>query len=152
MVGMNTPNRLHDCASELVEAARAFHAAADQPGSPAAAPESLASLEEALQVLSAAWYQLAANASPGIVDRRDGRGSEVRPWPQIDGPSREHEVRFMGTLHDVAAAFARCARACREGRSTVMPVTARRAAGDDRRQSDEFPRFQRYERPSERVA
>jgi hypothetical protein len=58
----------------------------------------------------------------------------------------------MGTFHDVAAAFARCARACREGRSTIMPVIARRATGDDRRRSDEFPRFQRYERPSERVA
>jgi hypothetical protein len=112
MVGMNTPNRLHDCATELVEAARAFHAAADQPGSPAAAPGSLASLEEALQVLSAAWYQLAANASP--------------PGPRIDGPSREHEARLIGTLHDVA--------------------------GDHRRQADKFPRFQRYERPGERVA
>jgi hypothetical protein len=152
IVGMTTPNRLHDCASELVKAARAFHASADQPGSPAAAPGALASLEEALQVLSAARYQLATNASPGIVDRRGGRGSEVRQWPQIDGPSREHEVRLMGTFHDVAAAFARCARACRQGRSTIMPVTARGAVGDDRRQSDEFPRFQRYERPSERVA
>ena len=133
IVGMNAADRLHHCAAELVGAARAFHAGAEEPGSHAAAPESLAALEEALQVLSAAWYQLAADASPGIVERRRGPGSEARPWPRFDGVSREQEVRLMGTLHDVAAAFARCARACRDGRSAVGPIIARRAAGDDRR-------------------
>jgi hypothetical protein len=152
MVGMNTADVLYARASELVEAARVFHAAAERPGCHATAPDSLASLEEALQVLSAAWYQLAADASPGIVERRRGRGSEAREWPRVDGVSREHEVRLMGTLHDVAAAFARCARACREGRSTVTPIIARRVAGDDRRHGDDFPRFQRHERPRERVA
>lgn len=152
MVGMNTADPLHDRASELVEAARPFHTAAEQPGSHAAAPDSLASLEEALQVLSAAWYQLAADASAGIVARRRGRGSAARAWPRVDGVSREHEVRLMGTLHDVAAAFARCARACRDGRSTVAPIIAGRAAGDGRRHGGEFPRFQRHERPRERVA
>ncbi len=133
MVGMNTADRLHHRATELVGAARAFHAGAEEPGSHAAAPDSLAALEEALQVLSAAWYQLAADASPGIVERRCGRGSEAPSWPRFDGVSREQEVRLMGTLHDVAAAFARCARACRDGRSTVGPIIARRVAGDDRR-------------------
>ena len=122
---MNTPNLLHDRASELAEAARTFHTAAAEPGSHAGAPASLQSLEEALQVLSAAWYQLAADASPGIVERRGGRASESLSWPHVDGLSREDEVRLTGTLHDVGAAFARCARACREGRSRVTPVIAR---------------------------
>ena len=61
-------------------------------------------------MLSAAWYRLAADAVPSH------RGGDL---------SREQEVRLIGALHDVAAAFARCARACREGRSTVTPVIAR---------------------------
>jgi hypothetical protein len=31
----------------------------------------------------------------------------------------EQEVRLMGAVYDVAAAFARCARACRAGESTA---------------------------------
>jgi hypothetical protein len=114
--GMNSPSQLHDRACDIVEAARGFQAAAEEPASHAAVPDSLAALEETLQVLTAAWYQLA-------------------------GDSREHEVCLIGTLHDVAAAFARCARACRE---------ARRA--DGRRHGNEFPHFQRRERPGRRVA
>jgi hypothetical protein len=148
MVAMNTADRLHHRASELVEAARAFHACAEEPGSHAAAPGSLATLEEALQVLSAAWYRLAADASPGIVEQRRGRGSEAGSGRRSDGISREQEVRLMGTLQDVAAALARCARACRQGRSTVTPITAGRANGDGRRRGDEFPRFRRHGRPT----
>jgi hypothetical protein len=152
MVAMNTTDRLHRHAAELVGAARAFHACADEPGSHAAAPDSLAALEEALQVVSAAWYQLAADASPGNARRRRGRGSEAPSGSRLDGVSREREVRLMGALHDVAAAFARCARACRDGRSTVTPIIARRVAGDDQRPGDGFPRFQRHQRPTGRVA
>ena len=61
---MNTADGLHHRATEVAGAARAFHAGAEEPGSHAAAPDSLAALEEALQVLSAAWYQLAADAGP----------------------------------------------------------------------------------------
>jgi PAS domain-containing protein len=148
MVAMNTADLLHHRASELVRAARAFHACAEEPGSHAAAPDSLATLEEALQVLSAAWYQLAADASPVIVEQRRGQGSEAPSWRRFDGVSREQEVCLMGTLHDVAAAFARCARACRDGRSTVTPIIARRVAGDGRRRGDQFPRFRRHQRPT----
>ena len=137
---MNGTDRLHHCAAELVEAARAFHAGAEVAGSHAAAPDSLAALEEALQMLSAAWYQLAADASPGIVERRRWRGSEAPSWPRVDGVSREQEVRLVGTLHDVAAAFARCARACRDGRSAAAPIIARRTAGEDRRRQREYGR------------
>jgi hypothetical protein len=136
MVAMKTSDALHDRAVDLVEAARAFHAAAQQPTSHEEAPESLASLEEALQALSAAWYQLAASA------------------PQVEGFSREQEVRLRGTLHDVAAAFARCARACREGRSTIMPITARRMAtgrADHPRRGNGLSWFGSHERPTERV-
>jgi hypothetical protein len=116
---MNSPNLLHESASELAEAARTFQTASGQPGSHAGAAGSLEVLVEALQVLSAAWYQLATDASPGIVEKRRSRASEASSWPHVDGLSREEEVRLMGTLHDVGAAFARCARACRHGRSRL---------------------------------
>jgi hypothetical protein len=153
--GMNSPSQLHDRASDIVEAAREFQAAAEEPASHAAAADSLAALEEALQALSAAWYRLAADASPGIVERPCGRGTEAPSWPRSDGLSREQEVRLMGTMHDVAAAFARCARACREARSGVTPIIAGRGTAsraDGRRHGKEFPHFPRHERPGRRVA
>lgn len=130
MPSMDTPDRLDECAADLVGAARTFHAAAGRPGAHAAAPDSLASLEEALRTLSGACYQLAADASPGIVSRRVQRGPQPGLWPRVDGLSRELEVRLMAALHDVGAAFARCARQCREGRSTVAPIIARRAPAE----------------------
>jgi len=139
-------------ASELVEDARNFQSAAAQPGCHIAVPGALGSLEEALQVLSAAWYQLAADASPGIVERRLGPGSDALSPPRRDGLSREQEVRLMGTLHDVAAAFARGAKACREGRSAVTAIKNARREADDRRHGNGFPRFQRHDRPGQRVA
>jgi hypothetical protein len=120
MAGMDASESLRDRAGELVEAARAFHAAAERPRAYMAAPDALESLEEALQVLSGAWHQLAAAAAPGA-----------------------------GPLHDVAAALARCAHACRERRATA---TARDAAAADRHRDNAFPRFERYDRPRERVA
>ena len=142
-------------ASELLEDARRFQSAAAQPGCHLAVPDALGSLEEALQVLSAAWYQLAADASPGIVERRPGPSSDALSPPRRDGLSREQDVRLMGALHDVAAGFARCANACRQGRSAVTAIIARRAAAgraDNRRHGNEFPRFQRHDRPGQRVA
>lgn len=152
---MDTPNLLHDRASELAEAARTFHTAAGQPGSHVGAPGSLESLEEALQALSAAWYQLAADASPAMVDRRRARAWEASSSPHVDGLSREDQVRLVGTLHDVGAAFARCARACRSGRSRVMPVIARgaghaSAVGWDR--GGEVSRLEAPDRPTQSVA
>jgi hypothetical protein len=97
---------LHDKAAELIKAAQAFHSAADETGIHSAVPLSLARTEDALQLLSGAWYQLAADAEPS----------------EIDSLSHEQEVRLKAALHDVAAAFARCARTCREGRLAVTPV------------------------------
>jgi hypothetical protein len=110
-------------AFELLEDARRFQSAAAEPEGLGAVPDTLVYLEDALQVLSAGWYQVAARAAPGL--------------------SGEQELRLMGALHEVAAGFARCARVCREGRSAVL---------DDRRQGNDFPRFQRYDRPGKRVA
>jgi hypothetical protein len=104
---MNSTDPLHDHAAQLIDAARAFHAAAGHPGRRTAAPLSLARTEEALQLLSGSWYQLAADAVPEI--------------GQVDGLSHEQEVRLVATFHDVAAALARCARVCRDAR----PVMAR---------------------------
>jgi hypothetical protein len=104
---MTSRDRLRNCASELVDVADAFCRAADIPGSHAAAPESLVSLQEGLQLLSAAWYRLAADA--------------VLPPGEL---SREQQCRLIGALHDVAAAFARCARASREAEQAVVPIIA----------------------------
>ncbi len=145
---MSTGDPLEHSASQLVQAARAFHESAERPGSHVVAPAVLESLEEALQVLSGAWYQLAADASPRIIERRHEFGAASRS--RVDGLSREQEVRLMGTLHDVAAAFARCARACREGRSTVAPMIVRRETDGNRNGGGGFPRFQRHERPTGR--
>ena len=112
---MTSLDPLRDPASALVEAAQAFHRAAETRGSHSAAPDALASLQAALQVLSAAWYRLAADAGVSM-----SRGDL----------SREQEVRLIGALHDLAAGFARCARACRDGHSTVTPVIARRRPAD----------------------
>ena len=156
MADMNTADSLHHRASELVEVARSFYSAAQQPGSHAAAPDALASLEEALQVLSAAWYQLAADASPRIAERRRGLDVEAGTWTQVDGLSREQEARLMGTLHDVAAGFARCARTCREGRSTIAPlISARQTAArtdDQWRRARELSWFESRKRPTRSVA
>jgi hypothetical protein len=155
MVVMTSPDSLHDPASALVEAAKDFHQAAEHRGSHLAAPASLESLQEALQVLSAAWYRVAADASAGIVERERPSGVAVGSWPHGDGLSREQEVRLLGALHDVAAAFARCARSCREGRSTVTPIIApnvragKAAAGQP---DDEPSWFASTRSPSERVA
>ena len=112
-------------ASELVEGARRFQSAAAQPGCHIAAPDALGSLEEALQVLSAAWYQLAADAAPGMSARRHGAGEPARSRAARHGLSREAEVRLVGALHDVASGLARSARTCRDGRLVATPIIAR---------------------------
>ena len=81
---MNTSDRLADHAAELAD--------------------SLVALEDTLQRLSGACYQLAADASP------------------MDGLSREQRARLMGALHDVGAGLARGARVCRDGRATIGPL------------------------------
>jgi hypothetical protein len=111
---MNSADPLRDPVSALLDAAQAFHRAAWSRGSHPVAPESLALLQEALQVLSAGWYLLAADAVRTLERNR-----------AFDGDlSRAQEVRLIGALHDVAAAFARSARACREAGSTITPVIA----------------------------
>jgi hypothetical protein len=110
---MSAIDTLNDHSEDLIEAAAAFYAAASEPGGQAVIPDSLARCEEALQLLSGAWYQLAADATSGA-----------------DALSHEQEVGVLSTLHDVAAAFARCARECRHGRSRVSRVLARNGARD----------------------
>jgi hypothetical protein len=110
---MNSPDPLHQSAAGLMKAAQAFHSAADLTATRPDVPLSLARTEEALQLLSGAWYQLAAEASG------------------VDGLSREQQTHLIATLHDVAAALARCARSCREGRVAVTPVLAASAEREE---------------------
>jgi hypothetical protein len=128
---MRTTDAIDGHASELLEAAQRFQSAAEEPGCHFAAPDALVSLEETLQVLSAAWYRVAADAAPAIAARRGHEPARGTPQAGSDGLSREREVQLIGTLHDVAAGFARCARMCREGRFAVTPIIARSV--DERR-------------------
>jgi hypothetical protein len=128
---------LRNSVSALVEAAQAFDRAAEARGSHRAAPHALASLQEALQSLSAGWYRMAADAGASM-----SRGDL----------SREQEVRLIGALHDVAAAVASSARACREGGSTVTPVIARSTPtepGGDGHVDDEVSWFASRQPPAE---
>jgi hypothetical protein len=123
---MSSVDRIEDHASGLVSAARAVQEAAGQPRGSAASTALLASMSEALQALSASWYSLAADAAPRVAMRRRlGRASRQTDVPVDEVLSREEEVHLVATLHDVAAAFAGCARACREARSTVAPLVER---------------------------
>lgn len=152
---MSASDHLDQRAAALTSAAREFRIAAGRPGSHLSAPDSLASLEDALQALSGAWYQLAADASSGIVPQRVGHGPPAGRGPNVDRLAREQEVRLMGALHDVAAAFARCARACREGGATVAPLIAGRVTAgpeDVGGQDSELLWFEVRELPPERVA
>lgn len=115
-------------ASELLEDARRFQSAAAQPGCLIDVPDALVSVEEALQVLSAAWYQLAADAAPGMSARRHGAGEPARSRAARNGLSHEAEVQLVGALHDVASGLARSARTCRDGRSVATSIIARRMA------------------------
>ena len=127
---MSSVDRIEDRASELVSAARAVQEAAGQPHGSAAYSPLLASLSEALQVLSASWYSLAADAAPGLFERRrSGAASPTRSASADGALSREHEVRLVAALHDVAAACAACARTCREARSAVAPLLDRAGEG-----------------------
>jgi hypothetical protein len=130
---MRTSDPIERRASELLEAAQRFRSAAQEPGCHVAAPGALGPLEETLQLLSAAWYQLAADAAPGIAYRRPREPAPAGSRSTTAGLPRELEVQLVGTLHDVAAGFARCARMCREGRSTVAPIMARATAPSDHR-------------------
>jgi hypothetical protein len=116
-------DRIDDHASALLNAARDLQEAAGEPGSSEASTAALASLETALQALSAAWYQVAADAVPGIAARQRRHADTSKSAGGASRHlSREQEVRLVVTLHDVAGAFARCARACRHAQPTVGPL------------------------------
>jgi hypothetical protein len=152
MPDMNSTSQLRSCALEVVSAARRFDAAAQAPESHRGAPASLAALEDAFQLLSAAWYRLAADAAPDLAERRQGTSEHAaRP----DRLSHEQEVRVLATLHDIAAAFARTARTCRTGRSRIEPiieghVAAMRAISQQG--DDALWRVREHEQPGRHVA
>jgi hypothetical protein len=129
------PQSIEERAAHLVTAAQSVREAAGQPRCSAASAPLLASLEEAFQLLSAGWYQLAADAAPNVARRRSGQAQAARDDapPHESALSPEQEVELVATLHDVAAALARCARVCREARPVVAPLIARRfdAGSDD---------------------
>ena len=113
---------LDEHAEKLLEVAQGFQVAAAMPHSSAHAAVALDRLDEALQALSSSWCEVAATAAPGVVESWDRRATGKPSSSPDPGLSHEQEVHLVSTLHDVAAAFARCARACREGGSTVAPL------------------------------
>ena len=83
------------------------------------------------------------------------RGARAGGRPDVDELSREQEVHLMGAPHGVAAAFARCARQCREGRTAAGPLVAHRAAvgpGGARGHDSQLTWFDSREPPPQRVA
>jgi hypothetical protein len=125
---MTSQDVLNSSTAALVDAASAFHHAADRPGSHMGAPESLGAVQETLRLLSAAWYLVAADAVPSIHEHDPGRSAGGRAPTRTSGRSREQDVVLVGALHDAAAAFAKCARACRDSESKVAAVIDRTAA------------------------
>ena len=119
---MDSTSPLDEHARKLLEVVQAFQIAAARPHSSAPAAVVLDCLDEALQALSASWCEIAADAAPGIVARWTGHATDEPAFTAERGLSHEQEAHLMAALHDVAAAFAVCALACREGRSTVAPL------------------------------
>lgn len=97
---MEARDRIDRCASDLFDCAWAFHHAAGGRGSSNAAPVALTRLEEALGALSAGWYEVSAD-------------------PAARTLSHEQRKLLAGTLQDIAAAFAQCARRCRQARGDL---------------------------------
>jgi hypothetical protein len=125
---MNSGPHPDSHARDLLNAARAFQTATGKSESARVVPAALGSLEKAVQALSASWYQLAANA-----------------------PLAGEQMIYLIALHDVAAAFDRCAQACRDARSTVAPLIARTTTAQAG-QNGRPPRFERRQRPTGRAA
>lgn len=120
---MNHADQIENRASDLRDAARAFHQAAGQAGSSAAAQALLASLTETLQLLSAGCYQLAADAAPEIVEEYRGLPRKPMYSARVHrAPVSEQELDLVLTLQDVAVAIAGCARNCRGARPTAPPL------------------------------
>jgi hypothetical protein len=122
---MTSTDVLNSPTAALVDAANAFHQAAERPGSHMGAPASLGDVQEALRLLSAAWYRVAADAVPSVHERDPGSPVGGRAPMRTSGRSREQDVVLVGALHDAAAAFAKCARACRESELKVASVIDR---------------------------
>jgi hypothetical protein len=123
---MSSRDVLSGPTAALVDAANAFHRAAETPGSHIGAPESLGAVQAALQILSAAWYQVAADAVPSIHERDPVHTRRGHASSRASGLSREQEVLLIGALHDAAAAFAKCARSCRDSEATVAVIIDRK--------------------------
>jgi hypothetical protein len=117
---MSSADDLRAHASLLRQVAQDFHELAARPGASVAAPATLESLDEALQAISGAWLELAADAVPGA--RRQSSEPVASPERRRSGLSGEREVQLGATLHELAAGFARCARGCREARSVAEPL------------------------------
>jgi hypothetical protein len=122
---MTSRNALSSRAAALLDAAEAFHRAAETAGSHNGAAESLGAAQTALRVLSAAWYRVAADAVPSLHEREPVRDLPGQVPSPASGLSREQEVLLVGALHDAAAAFAKCARECRDSEATVAAIIER---------------------------
>src|SRR5918994_3596085 len=98
---MTSPDFPQDAAS-LVEAAQAFDRASEARGSHRAAPEFLALQQEALQILSAAWYRVAADAVARVESTRPVASDADAPSSAL---SPEQGGKLIGAGPYVGAAF-----------------------------------------------
>jgi hypothetical protein len=108
---------------DLLGIANAFSATAGKPGRSDGIPRVLPRLEAALRVLGSSWYELAADAAPGVVERRTGvRRREHRDPNTEVVRSHEQEALLVATLQDVAASLLDCARVCKSATSIAAPL------------------------------
>ena len=99
MCAMAPTTLVEEHTAALLTSAHAFQFAAEQPGSSAAAFSSLATVEDAMRVISQGWHLLAADAAT----------------PTAGEPLSSDQRRLVAVLQDIGAAFTRCARVCRDG-------------------------------------
>lgn len=105
----------------LAEAAERLSAAVEEPEGWRRAGPLLHDLERALLSLSAGWHNLAPLAAPTVAAFRSHA-----PHGVDTGLSREQEVQLMSVLHDLSTDLSAAARSCRNARSIVAPLIARR--------------------------
>lgn len=126
---MDATEELRTTLEELEELGTATSRAEQQPEGWTQTPELLRDIERTLLTMSAGFHGVAALAAPTIAALRGQTSSGDLP---DTGLSREQEVQLMSVLHDVSHDLAAAARACRNGRSIVEPLIARRMRSGDR--------------------
>jgi hypothetical protein len=115
-------------ARALREAAAALRTAAELPGSSRATGAVMDEARQALRIVSATCYELAADAAPDVAPRPYPLDLREPRRPTPSAPSREWQMALTTALHEVATETARAARLCGEAARRTTRLLGRRAA------------------------